>query len=109
MLGWGVAGCAGWGLDMTISPDRLAKVYAYGIRIYPYINRGAISMYGSIPYIRQRSLKSTATADQRQQAPTSGSEPVRIACQAIGMWAVARAPEIDVWTMSPSSKASSAQ
>jgi hypothetical protein len=107
MLGWDVASCTGWGLDMTISPDRLAKAYAYDISIDPYINHIRYRMYGSMPYTRQRSLKSTATADQRQQAPTSGSEPVRLACQAIGMFT--RAPEMDVWTMSPSSKASSAQ
>src|SRR3954467_1617191 len=53
--------------------------------------------------------KSTATADQRQQAPTSGPEPVRIACRAIECWQSRVAPEMDVWTMLPSSKASSAQ
>jgi hypothetical protein len=50
MPGWGVASCAGWGLDMTIAPDRLAKAYAYDISIDTYINRAVICMYGSMPY-----------------------------------------------------------
>ena len=94
-------------IETAITLPIILLVYAYDTSIDPYINRVAVRMYGSTPYTRQRRLKSTATADQRQQAPTSGSEPVRLACQAIGMFT--RAPEMDVWTMSPSSKASSAQ